>query len=383
MMAVDGEIRKRFGRLSDANMHRLLTPPNGPVRIILDTDAANEIDDQFALAWALLSPDRVEIEGVTAEPYSFQHHRPDLLRADAIMQAGGPKNEEEGRLVGEYRGWVEGLRSQGRDPAELTFVPPDEGMELSYREILTIYEKLGIDTGGQVFRGAPGYLTSLEAPIRSPSAEHSIERALAPADAPLYVSAIGCVTNVASALLLEPKIIDNMVVLWTSGYPSTSHRSNQPSLNLVQDRLASQLLFECGVAQVYLPGFHIGAQLRISLPEMETWVRGKGAIGDYLYYLFTHNPIYAQRGVTDTAWRTWVIWDIINIAWLLNPDWVPTDILPAPILDDDLNWQHPADRHLMREAYGVDRDAIFHDLFLKLERNCAALQVENASCISA
>ena len=63
MMAVDGEIRKRFGRLSDANMHRLLTPPNGPVRIILDTDAANEIDDQFALAWALLSPDRVEIEG--------------------------------------------------------------------------------------------------------------------------------------------------------------------------------------------------------------------------------------------------------------------------------------------------------------------------------
>ncbi len=30
-----------------------LAPPRGPVRLVIDTDTANEIDDQFALAWAL------------------------------------------------------------------------------------------------------------------------------------------------------------------------------------------------------------------------------------------------------------------------------------------------------------------------------------------
>ena len=194
-----------------------------------------------------------------------------------------------------------------------------------------------------------------------------LERALAPSDRPLYVAAIGCVTNIASALLMAPEITNNMVVVWTSAYPSGCHRSNKPSLNLVQDKLASQLLFECGVAHVYLPGFHVGAQLRISLLEMEKWVHGRGALGDYLYYLFTHNPIYEQRGVTDISWRTWIVWDMINIAWLINPDWVPSDLRPSPVLDDDLMWQHPGDRHLMREGYDVARDAIFHDLFLKLE----------------
>ena len=367
-MAVPGEILRRFSKLADRDMRRLLALPDGPVRMILDTDTANEIDDQFALTWALLSPDRIKFEGVTAEPYSFQHHRPELLRADEIIKAGGPNDADEAKLVGEYRGWVEGLTGLGKDPAELAFVPPDEGMEQSYQEILMVYGKLGRDPGDQVFRGSPGYLTSFDAPIRSPAAEHIIERALAPSDDPLYVSAIGCVTNIASALLMAPEIIRNMVVVWTSAYPSNSHLGNAPSLNLVQDRLASQLLFECGVAHVYLPGFHVGAQLRISLQEMGTWVRGKGAIGDYLYHLFTHNPIHAQRGVTDIAWRTWVIWDIINIAWLLNPDWVPSDLRSSPRLDDDLYWRHPGNRHLMREAYDINRDAIFHDLYLKLEQ---------------
>lgn len=367
-MAIPREIIDRFKRLTDDHMRRLLTPPTGPVRMILDTDTANEIDDQFALTWTLLSPDRIALEGVTAEPYSFQHLRPGLLRAQRIMQDGGPKSPDEERVVGEFRSWVEGLTGQGRDPADVVFVPPDEGELRSYDEILRVYDKLGMDPAGKVFHGAPAYLTSLDEPVRTPAAEFIIERAKVPSDRPLYVSAIGCVTNVASALLMAPEIIDNMVVLWTSGYPSRSHRSNEPSLNLVQDRLASQLLFECGVAQVYLPGYHVGAQLTISLPEMEQWVRGKGAIGDYLYHLYTHNPIYDQRGITGIEWRTWVVWDIINIAWLLNPDWVPTDLLPSPVLADDLTWQHPDGRHLMREAHGINRDAIYRDFYLKLEK---------------
>lgn len=293
-MAVPEHILKRFDKRSDTQMAHLLELPAGPVRLILDTDTANEIDDQFALAWTLLSPDQIEIEGVTAEPFSFQHHRPRLLQAHRILTSGGPSTTEEAALVSTYRSWIEGLTSLGKDPAKVKFVPPQAGMELSYQEILTVYNKLGLDPGGQVYRGSPSYLTSFDAPLRTPAAEHIIERALAASDRPLYVAAIGCVTNIASALLMAPEITCNLVVVWTSGYPSSFHLSNAPSLNLVQDRLASQLLFECGVAHVYLPGFHVGAQLKISLPDMETWVRGKGAIGDYLYELYTHNPITVQ-----------------------------------------------------------------------------------------
>ncbi|MGP1396099.1 MAG: nucleoside hydrolase [Inquilinaceae bacterium] len=367
-MAVPDRILKRFDPLPEGEMRRLLEPPSGPVRMILDTDTANEIDDQFALVWTLMSQDRIELEGVTAEPFSFQHHRPELLAVHEAIKAGGPRTAEEAQLVARYRGWVEGLLSVGTDPASLPFTPPDEGMELSYREILTVYEKLGMDPGDRVFRGSEGYLTSLDAPLRTPAAEHIVERALAYSDRPLYVAAIGCVTNVASALLMAPEIIHNMVVVWTSAYPSNSHLDNAPSLNLVQDRLASQLLFDCGVPHVYLPGYHVGAQLKISLPDMETWVRGKGAIGDYLYHLYTNNPIHKQRGVTDIAWRTWVVWDMINIAWLLDPDWVPSDLRPSPRLDDALRWRHPADRHLMREAQDVNRDAVFHDFYRKLAK---------------
>lgn len=366
-MAISNDVLRRFERLPDGRLEELLAPPEGQVRLIIDTDTANEIDDQFALAWALLSPDRLVVEGMTAEPFSFQHLRPELLRADAVLRQGATADDRQSYNVGRsFRHWAEALRKQGRDPAGVEFVTPAQGEELSYAEIRKVYDCLGMDPTGRVFRGSPGYLESLDRPIRSPSAEFIVERALVASDRPLYVAAMGCLTNIASALLIEPAIRRNMVVLWTAGHPSYSYRGNAGSLNLEQDVLASQVLFDSGVAQVYLPGFNIGAQLRISLLEMERFVRGRGAIGDYLYHLFTHNPIHHQRGVEGLEWRTWVIWDMIDIAWLLNPDWVPSQIVPSPKLDDDLFWRQVPGRHPMREAFDIDRDSIFHDFYEKL-----------------
>ena len=132
---------------------------------------------------------------------------------------------------------------------------------------------------------------------------------------------------------------------------------------MVQDLPASRLLFDCGVPHVYLPGYHVGAQLKISLPEMERFVKGRGAIGDYLHHLFAHNPLHRMFALEDTARRRWVIWDIINIAWLINPDWVPTYLTTSPVLDDGLFWRKDPARHMMREAHDVQRDEIFLNFF--------------------
>jgi inosine-uridine nucleoside N-ribohydrolase len=312
----------------DAWYERRLASPAGPVRLVIDTDAANEIDDPFAIAWALLRPDRLRVEGLYATPYSFAHRRAQM----AVQQ----------------------------DPQ---FDPPDVGMERSHAAILAVFDKLGLDAAGRVHRGSTRYLESLDEPERSEATDHLIATAMAmPDDEPLYVVAIGCATNVANALLLEPRIAERIVVVWTSGYPSHAPQVND-SFNLEQDLIASQWLLDSGVPHVYLPGFHVGAQLRLSLPEMERWVKGRGAIGEHLFDLYTHNPLWDLLGITSFEAHSWVIWDLINIAWLIEPAWVPSEIVHTPWLRDDKRWRADTARHPMREAHGVQRDAIFGAFF--------------------
>ena len=357
-----------FPKISEDMRRRLLEPPRGPVRVVIDTDAANEIDDQYALAWALLSQDKLNIEGVYAVPYSFGIYRDKLGATRDLLAAGGPVPEELGGFVS----WVENLKSQGRRVEDVHFCTPAEGMEESYGEILTVFDKLGLSGDAQAFRGSTHYLTSYDKPVRSDAAEHLIERALA-SDEPLYVVAIGATTNVASALLMAPEIASRIVVTWTAGYPSNTDIFNH-SFNMEQDMLGSQLLFDSGVPMVYLPGYYLGAQLRLSLPEVETYVRDKGAIGSYLHHLYTHNPIYEQRGIEGHFGRSWVIWDLINFAWLLNPAWVPSKLVPTPTLGSDQRWRGDVQHDFpMREAYEIDRDGIFRDFFFKLAQADSAV----------
>jgi purine nucleosidase len=302
-------------------------------KVIIDTDAANEIDDQFALAWALLSSEQLDVQAVYAAPFSFAHRRAALPHAA---------------------------------PDAPPFNPPAEGMERSYHEILKVYDLLRIPAAGRVLRGSTGYLPSATQAVHSEAVDHLIASARAHQDAqPLYVLALGCVTNIASALLLAPDIAERIVVVWTSGFPSHAPQVNN-SFNLEQDLAASQVLLDSGVPHVYLPGYHVGAQLRLSLPEIERYVQNCSAIGHYLHHLFTHNPLWTIVGDQSHKPYSWVIWDVINIAWMLNPEWVPSELVRTPHLLGNKRWQIDPARHLMREAHAVQRDAIFQDFFAKL-----------------
>ncbi|MEP4197714.1 MAG: nucleoside hydrolase [Aliishimia sp.] len=362
------DIAKRFTKLDPAVMAQRLARPGANARVIIDTDTANEIDDQYALAWALLSPERLSLEGVTAVPFSFAHHQEDLIRSANILRNGGPKDALEEKFMGGLGGWAQRIVDTGRNAEDVLFVSAEEGAELSYQEILRVFEKCGVPSDGKVFRGAPGYLQDFDTPIESPSTDFIIQQARKREEGPVYILAMGALTNIASALLLAPDIIDNIVVVWTASFPSYAPFCNRPSLNLVQDPLASQLLFECGVPHVYLPGYHVGAQLKISYPEMERFVKGKGAIGDYLWHLYTNNPLHEMFAITNQETKTWVIWDIINVAWLFDEGYVSTHMTTSPTLNDALYWEREGDRHGMLEAYDLDRDKIFEDLYRALDK---------------
>ena len=288
------------------------------IRMVLDTDTYNEIDDQFAVAYAMLSPERLQVEAIYAAPFHND-------------------------------------RSSG----------PGDGMQKSYDEILRLLNRLKTSTQGFVFPGSATYLTGRDQPERSPAALDLIEKAMASSeDNPLYVVAIGAITNVASAILIEPEIIRRVVVVWLGGQPHWLHFATE--FNLMQDPRASQLLFDCGAPFVQIPCHGVASHLLTTVPELEGALKGRNAISDFLFERFCE---YGQDGPNRDhfAWAK-EIWDISSIAYLLNEAWAPTRVVPSPILKDDLTWQTPApDRHVMKVSWALHRNPIFRDMFLKLQ----------------
>jgi len=278
--------------------------------MVLDTDTYNEIDDQYAVVYSLLSPDSMQVEALYAAPFT---NKKAPVAAD--------------------------------------------GMEKSYQEILRLLDRLGVSPDGFVFRGSTDYLPDWDHPERSEAAIDLVSRAMEEHDDPLYVVAIGAITNVASAILIEPEIIERIVLIWLGGqplyWPSAKH------FNLGQDLHASRLVFDCGVPLVHVPCDTVTSHLLTSVPEMEHHVRGQGAIGDYLFEIF---KAYVERHSVLSK----EIWDISTIAYLINDDWVPTEIAHSPILTDQMTWSTDHSRHFMRQVTFVKRDPIFRDLFAKL-----------------
>lgn len=290
-----------------------LQPPNTPVPLILDTDTYNEIDDQFALAYALCSPEAIDMQAIYAAPFF---------------------NE----------------RSTG----------PADGMQRSYEEIHRVLERMGEPAGKiPVHKGSTSYLPAAETPVDSLAARDLVARAMAraPEDTPLYVAAIGAITNIASAIIMEPKIIERIVVLWLGGHARFYPSNNE--FNLQQDVPAAQIVFDSGVPLIWFPCQGMASQLVTTIPELERDLAGRSAIGDYLV------EITGQHHADHFAWGK-VIWDVAPISWLVNPDWVPSRIDSSPVLQNDKSWVRDDSRHSICETLFIHRNAVFRDLFTKL-----------------
>jgi inosine-uridine nucleoside N-ribohydrolase len=279
------------------------------VRAVIDTDTYNEIDDQFAVVYALLSPERLRLEALYAAPFHNE------------LSTG-----------------------------------PEDGMLHSYDELHRLLDRMPQHRSVPVHHGSRSWLTAPDRPVGSPAAADLVERARS-ATGPLYVVTIGAPTNVASALLMEPAIADRIVIVWLGGNPWYWHRAVE--FNMEQDGYASHVLLDSGVPLVHVPCRNVTEHLRTTLPEIDRYVRGTGPIGDYLADIYTGH-------FTDHFARSKVLWDVGAVAWLVNSTWVPTAVVHSPVLTTEGTWSHDPRRHLIREALWTDRDAIFGDLFRKL-----------------
>jgi len=302
---------QNYIKLEEAFRINQLKPPTGKVRMVLDTDTYNEVDDQFALAYALLSPEKIKLEAVYAAP--FKNNR----------------SESAG-----------------------------DGMVKSYEEILRLLKFMGKSADGFAFKGSGSYLQDISKPIESDATKDLIKRAMAssPED-PLYVVPVGCITNIASAILIEPEITKNIVVVWLGG--NGLHWPHQKEFNLRQDVLAAQVVLNSGVPFVIMPTRPVISHFHTTIPELKYYLEDKNELSDYLY-----NIVVEYSGGRE-AWSK-VIWDVTAVAWLVNPSWVPTNVVHSPVLTDQVTYSIDNSRHFIRMAYAVNRDAIFRDLFQKL-----------------
>ena len=97
--------------MKDYERLKMMEYPKDRIDLVIDTDAATEIDDQFAIAYALLSRERFHIRGIYAAPFAMNEKTKD----------------------------------------------PNVGMQMSYDEIVNIMHLCGENPDGLVFHGAGAY----------------------------------------------------------------------------------------------------------------------------------------------------------------------------------------------------------------------------------
>ena len=302
-----------------ARVDRLELPSDGAVDLVLDTDAYNEVDDQFAIAHAMASD--CGVEALYAAPFDNQ-------------------------------------RSDG----------PADGMARSYDEIERVLDRLDGDAQRPpVHRGAKRFMDHAEDVVESPAVEDLVERAHAERDGPLYVVAIGAATNVASAIAADPAIASEVVVVWLGGTPHGWHAASE--FNLSQDVAAARVLFDSGVPLVHVPTVNVSEHVRTTVPELRALFGDENSssgdektdIGPFLV-----DRVADYEGASGRAWSK-VIWDLAATAVLATPGAVETVRVPSPILTDEETWSHDAARHDVRVVRRVDRDAVFADLADRLD----------------
>lgn len=293
---------------------RNLSVPLRKVDVVLDTDAYNEIDDQFAISYLLKSKDKLNTKAIYAAPFYNDN-------------------------------------STG----------PEDGMEKSYDEILKLLSLLEEDV--DVFKGSEKYLVNENTPVISDAARDLAERCKAYSpENPLYVVAIGAITNIASAILINPQVKENTVVVWLGGHGIHYHDTKE--FNMYQDIAAARVVMQSGVPFVQLPCMGVVSSFTVSKPELEFWLKGKNKLSDYL----AENTIKAaEKYANGTTW-TRCIWDVTAVAWLINDSdkFMDSRVIPTYIPTYDNLYSLNPNGLPMRYVYNIKRDALMNDLFKKI-----------------
>lgn len=281
-------------------------PEDKKIRVIVDTDAACEADDPYAIVHALLSP-KLIVKGIVAEHFA-----------------------EEG------------------------------SMERSYEEIRTILEAMNVDV--PFFKGQKGPLAS--DPEISEAVAFIIEEALKTDDKPLYILCQGAITNVAAAIRECPEIKKNITVIWIGTHGTAPNKAPFREFNAGNDVEAANFVLESGINLWLVPSY-VYITINIGIAEIKRRISHCGKIGEHLY---TNLMDYNHSEMAGwTKGESWSLGDSPAPAIAMNPDCGRYEYVPAPHVEDDTSSSECPTNPIVRIYKDVDSRYILEDFIAKLE----------------
>lgn len=287
-----------------------IPPKNEQMRVIIVSDATNEIDDVWAVSLAILYPERFKIEGFIGSNYDHTHN------------GIGPKS-----------------------------------IGMSVDEINNILEKAGMKGKYPVYPGSHPMQYEF-APSESRGVDFIIEKAMAatPED-PLWIIGLGAATDLASAYLKEPAIKDRVVMFWhgrtEETWPFRAH-----NYNVKGDMHAARMLFHAPVPMVLFDtGTHLSAG---TLQESEANVKPFGQLGKYLYEYRLRSAHWsgAKKGFFDMG----------DIAVLIDPSIGKWEEIVCPTVTQYMDYNLYKTNGTLLRCHYVDRDKTFQLLYDGLKK---------------
>lgn len=202
-------------------------PNEKTIRVITDTDAYNECDDQYCNAHLWMTP----------------------------------KFDNRAMISTHY--------GSARDPLS---------ERKSYDEICNLAGLMGLKGEVNILHGAEKELPDEKTPVPSEGAKFIVEEALRDDPRPLFVCSIGAITDLASAYLMEPRIAENITAIWIGGspYPEGGFEFNQNN-----DLHAANVVFQSDIPLWQVPS-DVYSLMRVSFMELIQNVYPCGKIGKYL-----------------------------------------------------------------------------------------------------
>ncbi len=278
-------------------------------KVIIDTDAYNEIDDQYAIAYAMRSGDILDIQAICAAPF---------------------------------------LNSRSSSA--------QDGMIQSYNEIFKIAKLTDSSYSFPIYKGSNAFLSSKDTPISSEACDKIAEIVLS-SDEPVYIIALGAITNVASAIIKYPRITDKAAVIWLGG--QALHWTDTAEFNLREDVIAASVVFDSGIPLLQIPCQGVCSEFLTTIPELEYYLGEKNELCDYL---LTATKSYPKDAF---AWSK-QIWDVTAIGVFAATSAFSFDIIPRPSIESAFGYSLDESRPPYIYVKRIKRDPVYADMFKKL-----------------
>lgn len=294
-------------------------PAKRKIRYIIHTDCKNEADDQYTVVHALML-EKLDVCGIIAGHF---------------------------------------------DKANYNRFPEHTTANASYDEIKKLLHLMGLEKEYPVYLGSNTALEDEKLPIVTEGAKFIVAEAMKDDRRPLYIGMQGAVTDLACAILMEPRICERMTCIWIGGgdYPDGGGE-----FNLAQDIKAANIVFGSSMEVWQIPR-GVYKQFGTSLAELQMKVRPCGEIGKYL---FEQMAEFNQQMVTFDTWPHGEIWTLgdegCTCALLEEAERDDGyEMIEAPLIaEQDMTYSFGTGNRAIRVYHKMDVRLDLEDLFARL-----------------